>query len=66
MELSSSDSSQYRSQAGRRLSHACRICDCSTRQNTPAIGDQFAWEGWRFRIVDMDGSRISKVLASRD
>jgi putative hemolysin len=32
----------------------------------PALGDQFTWEGWRFRIVDMDGLRISKVLASRD
>jgi putative hemolysin len=23
------------------------------------------WEGWRLEIVDMDGRRIDKVLASR-
>ncbi|WP_245309148.1 transporter associated domain-containing protein [Bradyrhizobium retamae] len=32
----------------------------------PALGNQFTWEGWRFQIVDMEGPRISKVLASRD
>ena len=31
----------------------------------PASGDVATWEGWRFEVVDMDGKRIDKVLASR-
>ncbi len=30
----------------------------------PAEADQVEWEKWRFEIVDMDGQRIDKVLAS--
>jgi putative hemolysin len=30
----------------------------------PAVGDRADWEGWRLEIVDMDGNRIDKVLAS--
>lgn len=29
----------------------------------PAAGDGFAFAGWRFEVVDMDGRRIDKVLA---
>ncbi len=37
-----------------------------TRARTiPSTGDVFAWEGWRFEVVDMDGMRIDKVLVSR-
>ena len=31
----------------------------------PATTDRFDWEGWRFEVVDMDGNRIDKVLATR-
>jgi putative hemolysin len=31
----------------------------------PATGDVIEWEDWRFEIVDMDGKRIDKVLASQ-
>ncbi|OAN45723.1 hypothetical protein A6A04_07030 [Paramagnetospirillum marisnigri] len=31
----------------------------------PAAGDCFQWDGWRFEVMDMDGRRIDKVLASR-
>jgi putative hemolysin len=31
----------------------------------PRTGDIVEWDGWRFEIVDMDGRRIDKVLASR-
>ena len=31
----------------------------------PGIGDRIEVEGWRFEIVDLDGRRIDKVLASR-
>ena len=30
----------------------------------PATGDVATWEAWRFEVVDMDGKRIDKVLAS--
>ncbi len=30
----------------------------------PQTGDKAEWERWRFEIVDMDGKRIDKVLAS--
>jgi putative hemolysin len=31
----------------------------------PAVGDRFAWEGWRFEIIDMDRQRINKLRVSR-
>lgn len=31
----------------------------------PQTGDSAGWEGWRLEIVDMDGKRIDKVLATR-
>jgi putative hemolysin len=31
----------------------------------PEVGDAFEFEGWRFEVVDLDGRRIDKVLASR-
>jgi len=30
----------------------------------PAVAEHFEWRGWRFEVVDMDGNRIDKVLAS--
>ena len=31
----------------------------------PGVGDKIDAHGWRFEIVDLDGRRIDKVLASR-
>ena len=31
----------------------------------PAVGENFDSQGWRFEIVDLDGRRIDKVLATR-
>ncbi len=31
----------------------------------PAAGEHFAWRGWRFEVIDLDGRRIDKVLATR-
>ena len=31
----------------------------------PATGDHCNWQQWRLEVVDMDGPRIDKVLASR-
>jgi putative hemolysin len=30
----------------------------------PSTADRVDWDGWRFEVVDMDGKRIDKVLAS--
>jgi putative hemolysin len=30
----------------------------------PGTTDSVEWEGWRFEVVDMDGKRVDKVLAS--
>jgi len=31
----------------------------------PATADKACWEGWSFEVVDLDGKRIDKVLATR-
>lgn len=31
----------------------------------PRTGDAAEWQGWRLEVVDLDGNRIDKVLASR-
>jgi putative hemolysin len=31
----------------------------------PAVGESFDTQGWRFEVVDLDGRRIDKILASR-
>ncbi|HCF93785.1 MAG TPA: hypothetical protein DEW46_01865 [Verrucomicrobia bacterium] len=33
--------------------------------SVPRTGDVTEWDGWRFEVVDMDGNRIDRVLASR-
>ena len=30
----------------------------------PATADSVEWQGWRFEVVDLDGKRVDKVLAS--
>ena len=34
-------------------------------EKVPNTGDTLSWEQWQFEVVDMDGNRIDKVLASR-
>lgn len=36
----------------------------SVLKRLPTVGERFVEYGWRFEIVDMDGRRIDKVLAS--
>ena len=33
--------------------------------NMPHTGDTVTWENWCFEVVDLDGNRVDKVLASR-
>jgi putative hemolysin len=37
----------------------------ATLGKIPVTGDQFACQGWRFQIADMEGPRIKKVIVSR-
>ena len=30
----------------------------------PDTADSVEWEGWRFEVVDLDGKRVDKVLAT--
>ena len=30
----------------------------------PETADAVEWEGWRFEVVDLDGKRVDKVLAT--
>lgn len=32
----------------------------------PGEGEHVSWKGWRLEVVDMDGSRIDRVLAQRE
>lgn len=34
-------------------------------EHVPAVGDVCEWEGWRFEVMDLDGKRVDKVLATR-
>jgi putative hemolysin len=33
-------------------------------KHIPEVGERFTYGGWRFEIVDMDGFKIDKLLAS--
>jgi putative hemolysin len=36
----------------------------SVLKHLPEVGERFSFGGWRFEIVDMDGRKIDKLLAS--
>lgn len=55
-ELPEEERGRYHTLAGMLLLLTGRI---------PKIGDKVSWDGWTLEIVDMDGRRIDKVLASR-
>lgn len=38
----------------------------SVLRHLPVVGESFSDQGWRFEIVDMDGRKIDKLLASPD
>jgi putative hemolysin len=37
----------------------------SVLKHLPEIGEKFRHDGWNFEIVDMDGRKIDKLIASR-
>jgi putative hemolysin len=50
------DDAEYTTLAGFVLSQLGHI---------PPVGEKFEWKNWRFEVVDLDGRRIDKVLASQ-
>ncbi|MBL0719032.1 HlyC/CorC family transporter [Piscinibacter sp. Jin2] len=54
-ELPEEDRGRYNTLAGLMMFLLGRV---------PATTDTVEWESWRFEVVDMDGKRIDKVLAS--
>ena len=34
-------------------------------QRLPQVGEAFDKGGWRFEVIDLDGRRIDKILATR-
>lgn len=55
-ELPEGDSGTYHTLSGMLMLLLGRI---------PYTADEIDWAGWRFAVVDMDGKRIDKVLATR-
>ena len=37
----------------------------SVLKHLPETGELFSYDGWKFEVVDMDGRKIDKLLASR-
>jgi putative hemolysin len=50
------DDAEYTTLAGFILSELGHI---------PATGEGFRWKNWRFEVVDLDGRRIDKVIATK-
>ena len=51
---------------GARTYHTVAGLMLALLKRVPKEGDRIVWGGWRFEIVDMDGRRVDKVLASRE
>jgi putative hemolysin len=49
------DDGDFNTIAGFVLHHLGRI---------PEAGEHFQWKGWRFEVVDLDGRRIDKIMAT--
>jgi len=51
-------------EAGRRRYHTLSGLVMWLSGKLPQTGDVLAWEKWRFEVVDLDGKRIDKILAT--
>jgi len=56
LDIDLPENPDYETVAGFVLSHLHRL---------PATGECFNAQGWRFEVVDLDGRRIDKIIASR-
>lgn len=50
---------------GKRLYHTVAGLVLEKLGKLPQVGESFAFSGWRFEVVDLDGRRIDKVIVSR-
>ena len=50
--------------AGRRRYHTLSGMVMWLSDHMPQTGDVLTWENWRFEVVDLDGKRIDKILAT--
>jgi putative hemolysin len=55
-ELPNEESGSYETLGGMLMTEMGRI---------PNAGDVVSWADWNFEVMDMDGYRVDKVLASR-
>jgi len=55
-ELPDEDRGRYNTLAGMLMLLLGRL---------PKTADVVEWEGWRFEVVDLDGKRVDKVLATQ-
>ena len=55
VRLPDEEDHDYNTVAGMMIAHFGRI---------PQAGEHFAFSGWRFEVVDLDGARIDKLLLS--
>jgi putative hemolysin len=51
-------------EAGRRRYHTLSGLVMWLSGTLPQTGDVLVWENWRFEVVDLDGKRIDKILAT--
>lgn len=51
-------------EAGRRRYHTLSGLVMWLSGTLPQTGDALVWENWRFEVVDLDGKRIDKILAT--
>jgi len=51
-------------EAGRRRYHTLSGLVMWLSGKLPQTGDVLVWENWRFEVVDLDGKRIDKILAT--
>jgi putative hemolysin len=51
-------------EAGRRRYHTLSGLVMWLSGELPQTGDVLTWENWRLEVVDLDGKRIDKILAT--
>ncbi|HEY6986629.1 MAG TPA: hemolysin family protein [Rhodanobacteraceae bacterium] len=56
VQLPSEEEHDFRTAAGMVMAHLGHI---------PVVGEHFDWSGFRFEVVDLDGTRIDKLLVRR-
>jgi putative hemolysin len=56
LSIPAPDGRTFHTAAGFALHHLGKL---------PSVGESFDAHGWRFEVIDVDGRRVDKLLASR-